>query len=66
VGDNVLGLTSGATATISALYGTSKMITLQNVSNRFLISEEINITSSIPNIGTIVEKIANISLVLFW
>lgn len=58
--DNVTGLTSGATASISAVDGTNKIITLQNVSNRFLISEEIQVTSSIPNIGNVIEKITNI------
>ena len=59
-GDNVIGLTSGATATIQSLDGINRMITLQNVSNRFLISEEIEIISSVPNVGNIIEEIANI------
>lgn len=59
-GDNVIGLTSGATATIQYLDGTNRMITLQDVSNRFLISEEIQIISNVPNVGNVIEKIANI------
>ena len=60
IGDNVIGLTSGATATINTLDGPNKIITLQSISNRFLISEEIQITSSIPNIGNVIEKINDI------
>lgn len=59
-GDNVIGLTSGATATIQSLDGPNRIITLQDVSNRFLISEEIQIISSVPNVGNIIEEIANI------
>lgn len=59
-GDNVIGLTSGATATIQSLDGINRIITLQDVSNRFLISEEIEIISSVPNVGNIIEEIANI------
>jgi hypothetical protein len=59
-GDNVIGLTSGATATINSLDGVNRIIALQDVSNRFLISEEIQIISSVPNVGNIIEKIANI------
>lgn len=61
VGDNVAGLLSGATATISAKYPANRIITVDNVSNRLLVEEEIQITSSIPNIGNIVEKIESIT-----
>jgi hypothetical protein len=57
VGDPVIGITSGATASISALDGPNKVITLQNVANRFLVDEEIEIYSSVPTVGTIIEKI---------
>lgn len=57
IGDPISGLTSGATASITFLDGPNKVITLQNVANRFLVDEEISITSSIPNVGTIIEKI---------
>ena len=60
ISDSVNGLLSGSTASISALYPSERIITLQNVSNRFLVSEEINIVSSNPNVGNIVEKIAAI------
>lgn len=61
IGDNVTGLQSGATATISALNGLNKVITLQNVSNRFLIDEEIEIISSNVAVGIIIEKIDDIN-----
>lgn len=61
VGDNVVGLTSGATATIQSLNPATRQITLQYISNRFLIDEEIQITSSVPNVGNIIEKIDNIT-----
>ena len=61
VGDPVIGLTSGATASINALDGINKIITLQNVANRFLVDEEIEIYSSVPSVGTIIEKIATIN-----
>ena len=60
IGDNVSGLLSGATASISAIDGINRIITLQNVSNRFLISEEIKIVSSVPNAGHIIEKVSNV------
>ena len=62
-GDNVTGLLSGATSTISVIsppINGVKIITLQNVSNRLLISEELSIASSVPDVGTIIEKIANV------
>jgi len=61
VGDGVNGLTSGSTASISALYPSQRIITLQNISNRFLVSEELNIASSNLNVGNIIEKIAGIN-----
>jgi len=60
VGDNVLGELSGATATIQALDGVNRVITVEDVSNRLLVSEEIQITSSIPDVGNVIEKIAAI------
>jgi len=60
IGDNVTGLLSSATSTIEAIDSVNKIITLQNVSNRLLILEEISIASSVPNVGNIIEKIANI------
>jgi len=58
--DAVLGLTSGATASILALYPSERKITLKNISNRILVSEEIQINSSNVSVGNIVEKIAAI------
>lgn len=63
INDSVSGLLSGATASINALYPNTRTITLANVSNRFLISEEINIVSSNPLIGNIVEKIETINFI---
>ena len=60
VGDNLVGELSGATATIQALDGVNRVITVEDVSNRLLVSEEIQITSSVPNVGNIIEKIAAI------
>jgi hypothetical protein len=60
VSDPVTGSQSGATATISSLDPNNRIITLQNVSNRFLVSEEITIGSTVPNIGNVIEKIKNI------
>ena len=60
IGDNVVGELSGATATIQALDSVNHIITVEDVSNRLLVAEEIQITSSIPNVGNIIEKIANI------
>jgi len=61
IGDNVSGNISGSTATISAVYPSERIITLQNVSNRFLVSEEINITSSVIGVGNTIEKVAIIN-----
>ena len=58
--DGILGTQSGATASISATYPNDRIITVQNVSNRFLVSEEIQIASTVPNVGICVEKIAAI------
>ena len=57
IADNVVGLTSGATAIITALYPAERVITIGTISNRFLVDEEIEITSS----SQIIEKIANIT-----
>ena len=59
--DQVLGLTSGATATIQNLNASLRQITLQNASNRFLISEEIQISSTVLGVGIIIEKIKTIT-----
>jgi hypothetical protein len=61
IGDNVQGLQSSATASISALYPANKIITVDNVSNRLLVDEEIQITSSIFGVGNIIEKIESIT-----
>ena len=61
IGDNVSGVISGATATISALYPSQRIITLQNVSSSFLVAEEIEIVSSNVSVGNIIEKIAGVS-----
>lgn len=61
VGDNVIGLTSGATGVIQTLTPSQRVIRLQNISNRFLIGEEIKIASSVPNAGNIIEKINDIN-----
>ena len=63
-GDPIEGLISGATARISSTIPPNpitKQITIENISNRFLVSEEILINSTIPNIGKIIEKIASIT-----
>ena len=59
-GDNLVGELSGATATIQSLDGNNRIITVADISNRLLVSEEIQITSSVFNVGNIVEKIAAI------
>ena len=61
--DPIEGLTSGATGIISSINPNlnSRQITIQNISNRFLISEEIVIVSSQPGVGTIIERIAEVS-----
>ena len=66
-GDIVMGLTSGATATIFAIYtintidGAKQILTLKDVSNRFLEFEEIQIKSMLSLVNTIIiEKIADI------
>ena len=61
LGDQVLGLTSGATATIQSLNPNSREIILENTSNRFLVSEQIQISSTVLNIGIIIEKINTIT-----
>lgn len=63
VGDPVIGGTSGATASIAAVYSDIKTITLQNLSNRLLVAEEINIISSNASVGNVVEKIATIDFI---
>lgn len=63
-GDPVQGLLSGATARISTTIPPNpalKQITIENISNRFLISEEIVIISSFPNNGNIIERIGDIT-----
>lgn len=59
--DQVSGNLSGATATISYLDPTIRLISLQNVSSRFLVGEEITIISTVNNVGNIIEKIAAIT-----
>lgn len=60
ISDGVIGLQSGATASISALDPVNRVMTLINVSNRFLIDEEISIASTVPGVNNAVEKIAAI------
>ena len=64
LGNPIEGLISGATARISPTIPpnpSTRQITIENISNRFLVSEEIRINSTIPNIGKIIEKIAAIT-----
>ena len=63
IGDSVIGLTSGSTASISATYPSQRIITIQNLSNRFLVSEEINIVSSNSNVSITIEQIAAITFI---
>ena len=58
--DIVIGLTSGATATIKIRNFANKLIVLSNTSNRFLVSEQIQINSTVPGVGIINEKIKEI------
>jgi hypothetical protein len=55
--DPVIGLTSGATASILSLNPVTRQITLKNTSNRFLVSEQIQINSTVLGVGIIIEKI---------
>ena len=59
IDDSVTGLLSGSTASILNIFPSQRKITLKNLSNRFLVSEEIEITSSITT-GNTIEKIAAI------
>uniref|UniRef100_A0A6C0HMX0 LamG-like jellyroll fold domain-containing protein n=1 Tax=viral metagenome TaxID=1070528 RepID=A0A6C0HMX0_9ZZZZ len=59
--DGLIGTQSGASARISATYPESRIITLQNVSNRFLVGEEILISSTVLYVGNSIEKIAAIT-----
>ena len=61
--DPIEGLISGATGIISSINPDLSLreITIQNVSNRFLVSEEIIIISSQPGVGTIIERIATVT-----
>ena len=63
VSNIIEGLTSGATATIASINPTlsTRQFTVQNTSNRFLVSEQISISSTVPNVGSIIEKIATIT-----
>lgn len=60
LGDNLVGELSGATATIQALDGVNRIITVEDVSNRLLVDEEIQITSSVVDVGNVIEKISAI------
>ena len=59
--DPVEGLISGATARIVSKNPESYQITINHISNRFLISEEIRINSTVVNSGPVIEKIAAIT-----
>ena len=59
--DPVSGNLSGATASISYLDPSIRLVSLQNVSNRFLVGEEITIISSNASVGNVIEKIATIT-----
>jgi len=63
VSNIIEGLTSGATATIASINPSlsTRQFTIQNTSNRFLVSEQISISSTVPNVGSIIEKIATIT-----
>lgn len=63
IDDPVNGLLSGSTASILALYPSQRKITLKNISNRFLVSEEINISSSNTSVNNIIERIASIEFI---
>ena len=65
-GDILEGRISDATARIAVPpviqpNPSTRQIIISNISNRFLISEEIIINSSVPGNGTIIEKIKNIT-----
>lgn len=55
--DNITGLTSGAIGVLATKNNSTNTLTLNAVSGRFLEGEEIQITSSVPNVDTIIEKI---------
>ena len=59
--DSVSGNLSGATASISYLNPSIRLVSLQNVSNRFLVGEEITIISSNSSVGNVIEKIKAIT-----
>ena len=63
VSNIIEGLTSGATATIASINPvlSTRQFTVQNTSNRFLVSEQIIISSTVPNVGSTIEKIATIT-----
>ena len=66
VNDTVEGLISRATARIAVPPviqpdPSSRQIIISNISNRFLISEEILINSTVPGSGTVIEKIKTIT-----
>ena len=61
VNDNVLGSTSGASALIDTTDPVNRIIYLKYISNRFLVGEEIAISSTVPNVFNPVEKIAAIT-----
>lgn len=61
--DNITALTSGTTAVISVggLNNTNNTITVQSVTRRFLIGEEIQIASSVAGVGNVVEKVKSVT-----
>lgn len=59
--DNITGLTSGAVGVLSTKNNTTNTLSLNAVSGRFLEGEEIQITSSVPNVDTIIEKILTVT-----
>lgn len=61
--DNIIALTSATTAVISVggLNNTNNTITVQSVTRRFLIGEEIQIASSVSGVGNVIEKVKSVT-----
>ena len=61
--DNIIALTSDTTAVISVggLDNNNNTITVQSVTRRFLVGEEISIASSVSGVGTVIEKVKSVT-----
>jgi len=61
--DNITAVSSSTTAVISVggLDNTNNTITLQAVTGRFLLGEEIRIASSVAGVGIVIEKISSVT-----